>query len=76
MALSFPIDFPLKEDAPEPRIVFVRVVDTDNPSSPSAVYSSMPDWVLVNQGGRRFLRIRNVGGLISGHVYSIQPVAF
>jgi hypothetical protein len=75
-ALSFPVDLPLSSDQPDPTFVIARAVDTDNPSSPSAAYVSFPDWVLVTQGGRRFLRIRNVGGLASGHVYSLSFAAF
>jgi len=75
-ALSFPVDLPLSSEQPDPTFVVARAVDTDNPSNPGAVYASLPDWVLVMQGGRKFLRIRNVGGLTSGHVYSLSFAAF
>lgn len=75
-ALAFPIDLPLSSDQSDPTFVIAHAVDTDNPSNPSAAYSSFPDWVLVTQGGRKFLRIRNVGGLTSGHVYSLSFAAF
>jgi hypothetical protein len=76
MALSFPIDLPLADTQPEPRFVLVSAVDTDNPSNPSAVYASVPDWVVVTRSGKKFLRIRNVGGLAAGHVVSLQFAAF
>lgn len=75
-ALTFPIDLPLSPDQPDPTFVIAHAVDTDNPASPSAAYSSSPDWVLVTHGGKRFLRIRNVAGLLSGHVYSLSFAAF
>lgn len=75
-AISFPVDLPLSSDQPDPTFAVARAVDTDNPSNPSAVYVSLPDWVLVTQGGKKFLRIRNVGGLTAGHVYSLSFWAF
>lgn len=58
----------------DPVLVIAQAMDALHQSSPANLNLALPDWVMVTKGGRRFIRIRNIGGLVTGS-FAITLVA-
>jgi hypothetical protein len=71
----FPFDLPWKFPY-APTWVGVSAGDVSTAAFPSALGSLGVDWVMVVKGGARFLRVRNILGLLQSTSYSITVVAF
>lgn len=71
----FPFDLLWQFNYP-PTIILAKAQDVTNPATPTNLSLGVPDWVMVVQGGRQFVRIRNMPGLLPSVNYAVQVVGF
>lgn len=71
----FPFDVLWQASQP-PVFIVAQAVDVTNAASPSNQAQCLTDWTTVQQGGRTFVRIRNIPGLLPSTSYAIQVWGF